>query len=379
MLAFDTVFGLGSLFLNQSVHGRITMRSSAGIVAGFLLFGLVANCGGADSGNPNGGSTAGTTANAGEGGGENTGATSNNGGSSVANAGQPSTPTAGEGGMGGMPPMMTGCANDADCGANAKCVDTVCLKDDGQACSGASDCQNNCIDDVCTSKLPDGKDCTTDDDCAHTCIDNVCGPASDVGGDCDVDLGMGGAGGAGAGGASSMDSAGQGGQSSMPQARDCVAPLQCFSGKCLTPNGQACRENVDCIDTCVNSVCQPKSGLDQPCDDTSDCASAGLVCDTASSKCKFVLKQRCTDNEQCQSNRCICADDHCTIRTCKTPTSVCECRWSPEDSESCSTGSAARGAALCVTTGASVLSTMLVLSSDSLRLTTRSAVSASLL
>jgi len=92
---------------------------------------------------------------------------------------------------------MTGCAKDADCDAHQKCVDTVCLKDDGEACSGASECQNSCIDDVCTSKLADGKDCTTDDDCAHTCIDNVCAPASDVGGDCDVDLGMGGAGGAG--------------------------------------------------------------------------------------------------------------------------------------------------------------------------------------
>lgn len=307
------------------------MRSSAGIVAGLFLIGLVANCGGDDSGgtsNP----TAGTTSSAGEGG-ENTGATSAGG----TNATAGTNAKAGEGGM-----AQTGCTKDAECGATAKCVDGACLKNDGEACTEKADCQNNCIDSVCTSKLEDGKDCTADDDCVHTCIDNVCGPASDVGGDCDVDLsGAGGAGGDGAGGNASVAAGGDGGAGpSAPQARDCIAPLQCFAGKCLTPDGEACKENVDCVNTCNKSVCEPKQGLNGPCDDNSDCISDAFICDSTSKTCKLDLKQQCNDNAQCQSNRCICADDTCTTRTCKTATSVCQCRWSPADSASCDNTSA---------------------------------------
>lgn len=326
------------------------MRSSAGIVAGLLLFGLVANCGGSDSNG--GGTTAGTSATSAGQGGEpgaggqptagKTSAGSNTGGS-IALGGEP--PTAG---MGGTP--ETGCTTNADCGADAKCVGTVCKKNDGQACNTAANCQNACIDGMCTSKLADGKDCTSDDDCAHTCIDAVCAPASDLGGDCDVDLGAGGAGGAGgvSGGGAGNSSGGNAGESGaggagpLPQARDCQAPLQCFAGKCLTPDKQACKDNIDCISqACNKSVCEPKQGLNGPCDDKTDCLNASFVCDATTSTCKLDLKQKCGADSECQSTRCICSDSSCVTRSCKTLTSVCQCRWSPQDSDTCNNSSAA--------------------------------------
>lgn len=304
------------------------MRSSAGIVAGLFLIGLVANCGGDDSGGST--PTAGTTSHPGAGeGGENTGATSSGG----TNATAGTNAKAGEGGM-----AATGCTKDADCGATAKCMDGTCLKNDGEACTEQAECQHNCIDSVCTGGLEDGKDCTADEDCAHTCIDNVCAPASDVGGDCDAALGAGGAGGAPAvGPVAAVGGGGEGGAAPLPQAHDCVAPLQCYAGKCLTPDGEPCKENVDCINTCVDSVCKTKSTLKEACDDTTDCL-AGMVC--SGGTCKLDLKQRCNDNAQCDSTRCLCADVSCTIRTCKTKDSSCQCRWSQEDSESCTVGSA---------------------------------------
>ena len=307
------------------------MRSSAGIVAGLLFIGLAANCGGSDS---NGGATAGSANLAGQGGEGNTNS-GGAGGKSAAGTANNAGDTTTMAGQGGGVTTPTGCSIDADCGDTAKCVDTVCKNNDGEACTTSADCQNNCIDKVCTPKKDDGADCTSDDECAHSCITGVCAPVSDVGGDCDVNLGAGGAGagGAGAGGA------GAGGEGAA-QNPDCKSPLQCISGKCLTPDGQACTDNVDCINTCVKNVCQPKSTIDGACDDKSDCAVAALICDETSATCKLDLLQQCTDNGQCKSQRCICSNSTCTVRTCKAPGTVCECKWSPTDSTTCTNASA---------------------------------------
>jgi hypothetical protein len=308
---------------------------SAGIVAGLFLIGLVANCGGDDSGGT-GNPAAGTTSSAGEGG-ENTGATSN-GGSSTAG-------TKSSAGEGGMAPMLE-CTKDADCGAAAKCVDNACKKNDGEACAAAAECQNACIDGKCTAKLPDDSPCTADDQCAHTCIDGTCVPVSELGGDCDVVLpqGAGGAGGDGAGGNSSGGN-GAGGDSSVsvPQNPDCIAPLQCFSGKCLTPDGEACKDNVDCINTCVKNKCVPKSGLDGACDATDDCLTGDdkhqLTCDLNKAVCKLKTLSECTANGQCSTNKCYCSDKNCSVRNCKSEDSSCTCRYSPPDAPSCSADS----------------------------------------
>jgi hypothetical protein len=302
------------------------MRSTAGIVVGLFLVGIVANCGGNDTGTS--GPKGGSASLAGQGGdGTSKGATSSGG---TSNGGK-----TGAGGQGGVP-GPSGCSKDADCGSAAKCINSLCKNNDGQTCVAGDDCQHNCIDSVCTSKLPDGKDCMVDGDCAHTCIGGICAPPSDVGGDCDVDLGSGGAGGmSGVGGAGGAEDAAE-----LARAHDCAMPLQCFAGKCLTPDGEACKDNVDCINTCIKSKCQPKQGLNGPCDDKSDCLSNVFVCDTGTSTCKLAIKEQCSDNAQCQSNRCICSDDHCVKRVCKTPLSVCQCRWSPTDSESCDNSSA---------------------------------------
>jgi hypothetical protein len=320
------------------------MRSSAGIVAGFLFVGLAANCGGNDTNNA---ATPGGSANssAGQGGEGNTativGGTDGGipvGGSTMSHAGEPAVlPMAGQGGM----PAPTGCTKNADCGDAATCVDTVCKSNDGENCTANADCLNNCIDGVCTPRLDDGGTCTADGDCAHTCIDGACAPVSDLGGDCDVDLGAGGAGagGAGAGGAQSAGAGAGGANASLPQNPDCKAPLLCVSGKCLAPVGEACTGNVDCADTCINSVCQPRSTIDGTCDENSDCDSAALVCDVATSKCKLDVLQQCGDDNQCASQRCICSDANCAVRTCKKPPANCLCKWSPTDSPTCNVGS----------------------------------------
>lgn len=298
------------------------MRSTGAIIAGLLVIGLVTNCGGNDSTGP------GPKASGGEGGAGNTsGGTGNVAGSITV------------GGEGGRPPVVVGCTRDADCGATATCVSAVCKLNDGQKCTASGDCANTCIDKVCTSALADGKDCTVDADCAHTCIDNVCKPISAVGGDCDVAFGAGGASGVGGDGAGGAG----GDSSSAPQNPDCVAPLQCVSGQCLTPDGEACNDNVDCVSTCIASVCAPTSGLNQPCDATDDCVPAGdkfqLTCDLNKKVCKLKTTSQCTDNSQCATNKCLCSNKTCTVRTCKTEDSACQCRYSPEDSASCSTDS----------------------------------------
>jgi hypothetical protein len=305
------------------------MRSTAGILAGLLFVGVVVNCGGDDSNN-NGG-TAGTGNGAGENSGGDGGKASTAGSSSGGKAGSST------GAEGGMPPM-TGCKVDKDCGAAQKCVEDVCKNDDGEACKTSDECVNTCIDDVCTSKKDDGEDCEADEDCAHTCIDNVCAPVSDVGGDCDapVDIGAGGAGGAGSTGMGGM---GAGGEASLPQDPDCVAPLQCYGGKCLTPDGEACKDNVDCINTCVNSVCAPKGSVGDKCDDTPDCAAEELVCDPVKKVCKLDTLTQCQTNDQCQSNRCVCSNPSCTTRHCKTPESVCQCRYSEPNTPTCDNNS----------------------------------------
>jgi hypothetical protein len=309
------------------------MRSTAGIVAGLLVVGLFANCGGSDS--DGGGPKAGSSSVGGEGGdGQTTTAGKGSGGTS-STAGKGSTPAGGEG---GAPVTPVGCTKNADCGATAKCVGDVCKKNDGVACVATAECQNACIDKVCTSKGADGADCSGDDECAHTCIDNVCAPVSSVGGDCDADNGAGGAGGAGS---VSTGTAGAGGESgALPAVNDCKAPLQCYAGKCLTPNGEACTDNVDCLNTCVANVCKPKGSVDGACDDTSDCvANSKLVCDVAKHKCKLDTLAQCQVNDQCQSNRCLCSNHDCTIRECKTMDSICQCRYSPTDAPSCDNSS----------------------------------------
>jgi hypothetical protein len=299
--------------------------------------GLVANCGGDDSSSTNP-PTAGThNSGAGEGG---EGATSNKGGSSSAGSSTAGT-TMAMAGEGGTAPMAE-CAKDADCGATAKCVDGACKKNDGESCTASAECQNACIDGTCTAKLDDGMPCTADAQCAHTCIDGACAPVSDVGGDCDADLGAGGAGGAG-----SVGTGGAGGDSGgVAQNPDCKSPLTCVSGKCLTPDGEACTDNVDCINTCVKNVCQPKSTIDGACDDKADCAVAALVCDETNAKCKLDLLQQCTDNGQCKSDNCVCSNANCTVRVCKNANANCLCKWSPTDSAVCTAQSANLNAAV---------------------------------
>jgi hypothetical protein len=178
-----------------------------------------------------------------------------------------------------------------------------------------------------------------------------------VNGPCDVPEAAGGAGGAGSGGAANGGApgaggdvaaggnatggtGGEGGAGGPVQDRDCEAPLQCVNGTCLTPDGESCVDNVDCVNTCVDNICAPKGNLDGSCDDSADCLVEQLVCDEDSNTCKLDLSVTCTDNAQCESNRCICADSACSVRACKNPDAVCQCKWSGPEDPTCSNGSA---------------------------------------
>jgi hypothetical protein len=158
----------------------------------------------------------------------------------------------------------------------------------------------------------------------------MCGPVSGVGGPCDDGAGAGGAGGGG-------PAPGGGGVGGGPAATsDCDAPLVCVESKCLTPDGEACTDNIDCVNVCVGNVCGPAAGLNGACDDTADC-SEGMVCNPGTDTCKLDLGETCTANAACQSNKCLCANATCTVRTCKTADSTCLCKWS--DTDSCSNAS----------------------------------------
>lgn len=307
------------------------MRFTAGMFAGLTLLFVAVSCGDDD--------TSGSSNDGGANEGGSGGSSSGKGGTSAGTMNNVSGDSMG--GTGGVP-APTGCTDDMDCEDNQQCIDDVCKGEEGAACNQAADCIDNCIDDVCTSKLPDDAACVADEDCAHTCIDEVCRPKSSVGGDCDVDLGEGGGGGMGGtgGGANVAGMGGEGGAAILLPHPDCQEPYQCYAGKCLGPDGAACTDNVDCINTCINSVCEPQSSLDGACDEDSDCVSQDFVCDPATDTCKLAVKVQCTANEQCQSERCICADATCLTRACKTANSTCLCRWSPKDSETCNVSSA---------------------------------------
>lgn len=236
------------------------------------------------------------------------------------------------------------CTTNSDCTATTEqCVSGACKKVDGQPCTSDANCVNRCVSGTCSSLKADGANCTADSQCEHTCIAGKCAPTSAVGGPCDTPTAAGGAGGGGGhGGAAGAVSNGGGGHGgaggAAPGSKDCATGLACTNGKCLTTDGGACVDNVDCVNTCIGNVCAPKTN-GGPCDtgDNADCPT-GQEC--AAGSCRLSLAQPCTDNTQCASNKCICSDANCTTRTCKTAASQCLCRWSPSDSTSCNNTSA---------------------------------------
>jgi len=304
---------------------RKPMRFTAGTVAGVVLLSLLAaNCG--DDSNNSSGGKGGSAMQGGEGGTSpgTGGSSAGKGGSAPVNGGEPSTGAVGGEGGSGTPQPACDAANP--CPDNAECIDDVCKLVDGETCAAAADCINNCVDDVCSPLLPDGAGCTGDAQCAHTCIDGMCAPISGVAGPCDDGAGAGGAGGAG------PVAPGGGGEGGGPGATsDCSDPLVCVDSKCLTPDGEACTDNIDCINVCVANVCGPVAGLNGPCDDGADC-SEGMVCNPGTDTCKLDLLSTCTANAQCQTNKCLCANATCSVRNCKTDDSNCLCKYSTTNS-----------------------------------------------
>ena len=190
------------------------------------------------------------------------------------------------------------------------CDGNDCPKEDGQQCTINAECANVCIQSVCSPQAPtgelcetdtdcitghrcenslclrdDGQSCTRNKECVNVCINQQCAMASGTGGDCE----------------------------SSDLNEDCAANHICsdVTEICLLENGQSCRNNTNCHETCLGNTCAPKATTLETCDadDNEDCAP-NHVCQTTSNQCVLVNGQPCTTDDQCK-NACksgVCAN-----------------------------------------------------------------------
>jgi hypothetical protein len=151
-------------------------------------------------------------------------------------------------------------SGNTDCTSpNESCIDDVCraLAPTGSACDAPNDdddCMtgNECIDGTCLRS--DGEQCTSNSQCVNVCIGTgtrTCAPASATNEPCDTSDGD----------------------------ADCQAGHLCVAGECLLIDDQPCTNNTQCVNVCIIDHCDPKSGLDGPCDQNSDCTDGTCVSD----------------------------------------------------------------------------------------------------
>ena len=225
--------------------------------------------------------------------------------------------------------------DDSDCSqasATLECSSGVCLKPDGEGCSSNSECSNVCIGGSCAPVAPLGQPCDVgesmdcnnstalacpfgvcqlingetcsgiNDDCVETCVNNNCVAFVANQGDCDDTL-------------------------------DCAIDegiMVCNPGTntCLFQDSEGCDANSQCQNVCVQGTCLPLAGLNQPCDETSDCVNGtGLVC--FNEICLIDDHNACSDNADCVNT--------CISLMCAPPGELLDvCDNGPPDADDCS-------------------------------------------
>jgi hypothetical protein len=115
---------------------------------------------------------------------------------------------------------------------------------------------------------------------------------------------------------------------------ECLEGLECAGTSCSgkLEAGASCGRNAHCeTGVCRASLCAQAGQLGQVCDETSDCAeSLGCVSGT----CRKNRGQSCTENNQCGSRACVCADANCTAKAC-APQACASCRFDANADGTC--------------------------------------------
>jgi hypothetical protein len=208
--------------------------------------------------------------------------------------------------------MCIGYAKVGESCASKDCWDGYCdagtevcmpMKEDGEACSTASECDGiECNNEgVCQDFLD--RSCTEDDDCGPgRCVDGECAEWAPIGGACaansDCALGAG------------------------CDAGKCKIVVRCALGEVGEPCGiSSCRGGLACIDnTCVEPA-EPARPNGAECTSAHDCQSGYCVIDILQAPPWVCgLKQgnaTCDADEQCESDSCI--DFRCASAATCTP------------------------------------------------------------
>ncbi len=103
---------------------------------------------------------------------------------------------------------------------------------------------------------------------------------------------------------------------SAPTATPCSLPLSVWS-----PDGVACSDDDQCVNTCVKGTCAPEGGAGEPCDAVGDCALFACLTVPGSATCTDQLCQCpsgsfCSHNDQCVGT--------CAGASCRAINTVCD-------------------------------------------------------
>jgi hypothetical protein len=94
-----------------------------------------------------------------------------------------------------------------------------------------------------------------------------------------------------------------------------------FTSQCLSAVGEACAQDDECVNTCVQGSCAPESGAGEACDGKGDCgflaclsAPGGATC--TDELCQCPSGNFCTSNDQCVGT--------CARSSCRPINTVCD-------------------------------------------------------
>jgi hypothetical protein len=93
--------------------------------------------------------------------------------------------------------------------------------------------------------------------------------------------------------------------------------------------GEACQNNADCADTCINGVCTSvctNSPGTCPCDDNEDCPADGEDCvaGLCGGACSPGACDECSANEICNPQTCACEKQQCDENNPCDPGEICQ-------------------------------------------------------
>ena len=104
---------------------------------------------------------------------------------------------------------------------------------------------------------------------------------------------------------------------------DTTTNSECYNGSCLYTDGSACSSDNQCVNVCINSICDPPSAPGGPCTvgSTTNCQGSA-VCQGG--VCVQANGAACTADNQCSTSNCECASAACSSRICNNVACLCQ-------------------------------------------------------